>query len=82
MIVLKLLHLIICGWTIGVIINYLSDTLPVYNRRFRFHIVTNVNKVYQLLDYISVENVIKCGNPAKNQILVVNSGAILLIVYL
>lgn len=81
MIVIKLLAAIFAGWICGVIINYLSDTLPE-NRRFRFPYCSECKHDVTILDYISGRSCRICGSPRKIRFWLVNSGSILLIVYL
>jgi leader peptidase (prepilin peptidase)/N-methyltransferase len=63
MIILKIMFFIICGWTIGVIINYLSDTLPVY-RRLKFPGCKYCLNRISILDYYLG---IKCHNCNKTR---------------
>jgi prepilin signal peptidase PulO-like enzyme (type II secretory pathway) len=71
MIALKLLIFVLCGWTIGVIINYLSDTLPVY-RRIAYPDCNLCKSRISLFDYYIGKDCKNCTKPRMTRFWVVN----------
>ncbi len=55
MLVLKIVISVICGWLVGVIINYLSDTLPLY-RKLNHPSCANCHEKYEYLHYLMGKN--------------------------
>jgi leader peptidase (prepilin peptidase)/N-methyltransferase len=80
MIVLKILISVICGWTIGVIINYLSDTLPVY-RRLTFPGCKYCNSRISVLDYYFGKECHSCTRPRITRFWIINGLVCLVILY-
>ncbi len=80
MIILKILFFIICGWTIGVIINYLSDTLPVY-RRLKFPGCEYCQNRISILDYYLGIKCHNCGKARKIRFWIINVLICTVIIY-
>ncbi len=80
MIVLRLLFLILCGWTIGVIINYLSDTLPVY-RRLNYPSCNYCQNRNSLLAYYVGNKCHNCGKSRKIRFWIINVLISLVFIY-
>ncbi len=80
MIVLRLLFLIICGWTIGVIINYLSDTLPVY-RRLNHPGCNYCQNRISLFDYYIGKRCNNCGKSRNIRFWIINVLICMVIIY-
>lgn len=81
MIVIKVLEAVIAGWICGVIINYLSDTLPDH-RRFRLPYCSECKQDVSVLNYISGQPCKKCGSPKKTRFWLVIIVSVLLFIYL
>jgi leader peptidase (prepilin peptidase)/N-methyltransferase len=80
MIVLKIMISVFCGWTIGVIINYLSDTLPVYRRLTSPGCYYCKNKI-SIFDYYFGNTCLKCGRPRMTRFWIINVLICLVILY-
>jgi leader peptidase (prepilin peptidase) / N-methyltransferase len=81
MIVIKILASIITGWICGVIINYLSDTLPVY-RRFRPPFCDECKQNISLINYIFGRPCRSCLHPVKARFWMVNIISIVLVLFI
>jgi leader peptidase (prepilin peptidase)/N-methyltransferase len=80
MIILIMLFFIICGWTIGVIINYLSDTLPVY-RRLNFPVCNYCQARISKLDYYLGIKCHNCDNKRRKRFWIINLIVIMVVIY-
>lgn len=81
MIVISILAAILAGWFCGVIINYLSDTLPDH-RRFRLPYCSECKHDVSVLDFVSIGPCRRCGSPKKSRFWLVNILSIIIILYL
>lgn len=81
MVLITIVVAIITGWICAVIINYLSDTLPVY-RRLQFPYCTECNQKVQIMDYVFGRPCRNCRTPTNFRFWMVNSTSIILILYL
>jgi prepilin signal peptidase PulO-like enzyme (type II secretory pathway) len=80
MIVIKIIFSVICGWTIGVIINYLSDTLPVY-RRLTFPVCIYCNSRISVVDYYFGKECKNCSKPQVTRFWLINILVCLVVIY-
>jgi prepilin signal peptidase PulO-like enzyme (type II secretory pathway) len=80
MIAIKILIFLLCGWTIGVIINYLSDTLPVY-RRITFPDCNYCKSRISLFDYYFGNKCKNCNRPRITRFWIVNVLVSMVMIY-
>ena len=80
MIVIKLLIIVFCGWTMGVIINYLSDTLPVY-RRLNYPTCYNCQNRISMIDYYLGIKCRSCNKSRKIRFWIINGLLCMVILY-